>query len=126
MLQKIEINQNEFQVPLVYTLRIFCLSFGWNFPSISDLIRQSQLYFINADPFFEYPRPQMPNNVFVGGLANILESNFHEEELGEEWVQLLNNSLANEFGVVVFSLGTLARTDLMPLEHKVQYFRFLS
>lgn len=43
--------------------------FGQDFPSLDTLLFKTQLFFINADPFFEFPRPTTHNVIYVGGLT---------------------------------------------------------
>uniref|UniRef100_A0A914X8A0 glucuronosyltransferase n=1 Tax=Plectus sambesii TaxID=2011161 RepID=A0A914X8A0_9BILA len=89
----------------------FRAKYGDDFPSIPDLMRETQLYFINADPFFEYARPTQHNIIYMGGIT--MEK---PEPMNEEWTKLLENAPGE--GIVVFSLGSVARTEYMPMEKK--------
>uniref|UniRef100_A0A914WFX4 glucuronosyltransferase n=1 Tax=Plectus sambesii TaxID=2011161 RepID=A0A914WFX4_9BILA len=90
---------------------VFRANYGDDFPSIPDLMRETQLYFINADPFFEYARPTQHNIIYMGGIT--MEK---PEPMNEEWTKLLENAPGE--GIVVFSLGSVARTEYMPMEKK--------
>lgn len=92
---------------------IFRNNFGPEFPHFADLFRKTQLYFINADPLFEYPRPLMPNVIYVGGLT--MEN---PEPLDSKWEQLISTERAKNHGVIIFSLGTVAKTEAMPMQMK--------
>uniref|UniRef100_A0A914VDN0 glucuronosyltransferase n=1 Tax=Plectus sambesii TaxID=2011161 RepID=A0A914VDN0_9BILA len=90
---------------------VFRRKAGDDFPDFTTIIRETQLYFVNADPFFEYARPTQHNIIYVGGLTMQ-----NEEPLSAEWVKIMDE--ASDSGVVVFSLGTVASTHLMPIEMK--------
>uniref|UniRef100_A0A914W8K3 glucuronosyltransferase n=1 Tax=Plectus sambesii TaxID=2011161 RepID=A0A914W8K3_9BILA len=91
--------------------KIFRDKFGADFPDITDIIRETQLYFINADPFFEYPRPLQHNIIYIGGLTMQ-----KSEPLNLEWQKIMNET--SEDGVVIFSLGSIASTKDMPFKMK--------
>jgi hypothetical protein len=44
------------------------------------------------------------------------------EPMTEEWTKMLENAPGE--GIVVFSLGSVARTEYMPMEKKVSLFCF--
>uniref|UniRef100_A0A914WEH4 glucuronosyltransferase n=1 Tax=Plectus sambesii TaxID=2011161 RepID=A0A914WEH4_9BILA len=100
----------EYFILSTYT-EFFRAKYGDDFPSIPDLMRETQLYFINADPFFEYARPTQHNVIYMGGMT--MEK---PEPMNEEWTKLLENAPGE--GIVVFSLGSVARTEYMPIEKK--------
>lgn len=59
-----------FQYGVVMTYNeIFERQFGSDFPTLGQLMHNTQLYFINSDPFFEFPRPTLHNVIYVGGLT---------------------------------------------------------
>uniref|UniRef100_A0A914XF58 glucuronosyltransferase n=1 Tax=Plectus sambesii TaxID=2011161 RepID=A0A914XF58_9BILA len=90
---------------------VFRQKAGPDFPAVTDLFRETQLYFINADPFFEYPRPIQHNIIYVGGLTMQ-----QPEPLDDHWQKVMNESSEN--GVVIFSMGSVASTKDMPMEMK--------
>lgn len=58
----------QFGIVRVYN-SIFHEQYGPTFPTFNELLYKTQLYFINSDPMFEYPRPVTPNVIYVGGLT---------------------------------------------------------
>ncbi|XP_047577377.1 UDP-glucuronosyltransferase 1A10-like isoform X3 [Lutra lutra] len=65
-----------------------------------DLYSQTSIWLLRTDFVLEYPRPVMPNMVFIGGI------NCHERKpLPKEFEAYVNAS--GEHGIVVFSLGSM-------------------
>ncbi|XP_023578054.1 UDP-glucuronosyltransferase 1-9 isoform X6 [Octodon degus] len=65
-----------------------------------DLFSHTSIWLLRTDFVFDYPKPVMPNMVFVGGI------NCHKgKPLSEEFEAYVNAS--GEHGVVVFSLGSM-------------------
>uniref|UniRef100_A0A8C8RLU5 UDP-glucuronosyltransferase n=1 Tax=Pelusios castaneus TaxID=367368 RepID=A0A8C8RLU5_9SAUR len=65
-----------------------------------DLLNPSSIWLMRYDFVFEYPRPVMPNMVFIGGI------NCDERKaLPKEFEAMVNAS--GEHGFVVFSLGSM-------------------
>lgn len=59
-----------FQYGIAWTYSdIFHKIHGPEFPSLGQLMYKTQLFYINSDPFFEYPRPVPHNVIYVGGLT---------------------------------------------------------
>ncbi|XP_055978126.1 UDP-glucuronosyltransferase 1A8-like isoform X2 [Sorex fumeus] len=68
--------------------------------TLSDLYSHTSIWLIRSDFVLNYPRPVMPNMVFIGGI------NCHAgKPLIEEFEGYVNAS--GEHGVVVFSLGSM-------------------
>ncbi|XP_077169513.1 UDP-glucuronosyltransferase 1A1-like isoform X1 [Paroedura picta] len=65
-----------------------------------ELYSQASIWLLRQDFVFEYPRPLMPNMVFIGGLNCEKRS-----PLTEEFEAIVNAS--GEHGIVVFSLGSM-------------------
>ncbi|MEE6490842.1 hypothetical protein FKM82_016023 [Ascaphus truei] len=65
-----------------------------------DLFSRASIWLMRYDFVFEFPRPVMPNMVFIGGIncAN-------RKTLTQEFEKLVNSS--GEHGFVVFSLGSM-------------------
>ncbi|KAM9305641.1 UDP-glucuronosyltransferase 1A3-like [Gastrophryne carolinensis] len=65
-----------------------------------DLYSRASIWLIRHDFVFEFPRPFMPNMVFIGGIhcAN-------KKPLNQEFKKLVNSS--EDYGFVVFSLGSM-------------------
>nr|XP_048725741.1 UDP-glucuronosyltransferase 1A1-like isoform X1 [Caretta caretta] len=68
--------------------------------TVHNLLDQGSVWLMRLDFVFEYPRPVMPNMVFVGGL-NCAE----KKHLSQEFESIVNAS--GEHGFVVFSLGSM-------------------
>ncbi|XP_034641478.1 UDP-glucuronosyltransferase 1-8-like isoform X5 [Trachemys scripta elegans] len=68
--------------------------------TLLDLLSSSSIWLMRYDFVFEYPRPVMPNMVFIGGI-NCGE----RKALHEEFESIVNAS--GEHGFVVFSLGSM-------------------
>uniref|UniRef100_A0A8C5YRE8 UDP-glucuronosyltransferase n=1 Tax=Marmota marmota marmota TaxID=9994 RepID=A0A8C5YRE8_MARMA len=68
--------------------------------TIGDLFSQISIWLLRTDFVLEYPRPVMPNMIFVGGI------NCHQRKpLPKEFEAYVNAS--GEHGIVVFSLGSM-------------------
>ncbi|XP_073502828.1 UDP-glucuronosyltransferase 1A1-like isoform X5 [Phyllobates terribilis] len=65
-----------------------------------DLYRRASIWLLKKDFVFEFPKPVMPNMVFIGGIncAN-------KKLLNQDFESLVNSS--GEHGFVVFSLGSM-------------------
>ncbi|XP_015489554.1 UDP-glucuronosyltransferase 1-1-like isoform X7 [Parus major] len=68
--------------------------------TVQDLLRKGSVWLLRYDFVFEYPRPIMPNMVYVGGI-NCQE----KKPLSKEFEAMVNAS--GEHGIVVFSLGSM-------------------
>ncbi|CAN8201091.1 unnamed protein product [Coccothraustes coccothraustes] len=68
--------------------------------TIQELFSQASVWLMRYDFVFEYPRPIMPNMVYIGGI-NCLE----KKPLSKEFEAMVNAS--GEHGIVVFSLGSM-------------------
>jgi len=93
---------------------VFRNRFGPDFPHYGDILRKTQLYFSNADPFFEYGRPWTANVINVGGLTMK-----KPEPLSDKWQKIMDN--APKEGVVVFSFGSIANTTSMPQDLRMAF-----
>ncbi|KAM3851151.1 UDP-glucuronosyltransferase 1A1-like [Vipera latastei] len=68
--------------------------------TVLELYSQASIWLLRYDFIFEYPRPIMPNMVFIGGI-NCAKEN----PLTQEFESILEKS--GEDGVVVFSMGSM-------------------
>ncbi|XP_040532289.1 UDP-glucuronosyltransferase 1-6 isoform X2 [Gallus gallus] len=66
----------------------------------TDLLSHGSVWLMRYDFVFEFPRPTMPNMVFIGGI-NCAQKN----KLSQEFEAIVNAS--GEHGIVVFSLGSM-------------------
>ncbi|XP_053329251.1 UDP-glucuronosyltransferase 2A2-like [Spea bombifrons] len=74
--------------------------------SVFELYQRADIYLMKVDFVFEFPRPTMPNAVYIGGFQCQTP-----KPLPQELQEFMDSS---EQGVVVFSLGTLVKT--LPLK----------
>nr|XP_028559973.1 UDP-glucuronosyltransferase 1-1-like isoform X4 [Podarcis muralis] len=65
-----------------------------------ELFSKTSLWLLRYDFAFDYPRPVMPNMVFIGGI-NCAQ----KKPLSKEFEAMVNSS--GEHGIVVFSLGSM-------------------
>ncbi|KAG8432556.1 hypothetical protein GDO86_016986, partial [Hymenochirus boettgeri] len=65
-----------------------------------QLYSQASIWLVKGDFVFDYPRPLMPNMVFVGGINCV-----GRKQLSQEFEHLINRS--GEHGFVVFSMGSI-------------------
>uniref|UniRef100_A0A452FQD8 UDP-glucuronosyltransferase n=1 Tax=Capra hircus TaxID=9925 RepID=A0A452FQD8_CAPHI len=93
--------------------RLFCQYFYKNVEEIaseilqtpvttSELFSQTSIWLLRNDFVLDYPRPVMPNVVFIGGI-NCQKLN--QKPLSEEFEAYVNAS--GEHGIVIFSLGSM-------------------
>ncbi|XP_012785879.3 UDP-glucuronosyltransferase 1A1 isoform X2 [Ochotona princeps] len=68
--------------------------------TIQELVSLASVWLVRGDFVKDYPRPIMPNMVFVGGI-----NCFHRHPLSQEFEAYVNAS--GEHGIVVFSLGSM-------------------
>jgi len=66
---------------------------------------------INGEEVLDYPRPFLPGMMFM----EQLEDHTKTKELDETWKALVDGG---RDGVILFSLGTVANTSMMPLKMK--------
>ncbi|XP_028811236.1 UDP-glucuronosyltransferase-like [Denticeps clupeoides] len=82
-----------------------------------ELIGRGAIWLLRYDFTFEYPRPVMPNMVFIGGI-NCARAQSLPEDL-EEFVEG-----SGEHGFVVFTLGSMVSS--MPPEKAAEVFKAFS
>nr|XP_045003516.1 UDP-glucuronosyltransferase 1A5 isoform X6 [Jaculus jaculus] len=68
--------------------------------SLVDVLSHASVWLFRGDFVFDYPRPIMPNMVFIGGINCA-----HRKPLSQEFEAYINAS--GEHGIVVFSLGSM-------------------
>ncbi|XP_077011613.1 UDP-glucuronosyltransferase 1A3-like isoform X2 [Tamandua tetradactyla] len=68
--------------------------------SPADIFRYGSMWLFRGDFVMDYPRPIMPNMVFIGGINCA-----HRKPLPQEFEAYVNAS--GEHGIVVFSLGSM-------------------
>ncbi|XP_038604734.1 UDP-glucuronosyltransferase 1A1-like isoform X2 [Tachyglossus aculeatus] len=68
--------------------------------TLKELLSHSSVWLYRSDFVLNYPRPVMPNMVFVGGISCAVRN-----QLSQEFQNFVNDS--GEHGIVVFSLGSM-------------------
>ncbi|KAM5324807.1 UDP-glucuronosyltransferase 1A1-like isoform 4-T5 [Glossophaga mutica] len=68
--------------------------------TVQDLMSSASVWLLRGDFVMNYPRPIMPNVVFIGGINCA-----HQKPLSQEFEAYVNAS--GEHGIVVFSLGSM-------------------
>uniref|UniRef100_A0AC34PUN0 Glucuronosyltransferase n=1 Tax=Panagrolaimus sp. JU765 TaxID=591449 RepID=A0AC34PUN0_9BILA len=101
---------------MVKTDEIFKKHYGPDFPSVIDLARDSDLTFVLADEFLDFPRPILHNTVYIGGLG-LTSATSHNTNYLDELIQEVVD------GVVLFSLGTNIETKTVAETFKVNLFK---
>uniref|UniRef100_A0A0M3HFR0 UDP-glucuronosyltransferase n=1 Tax=Ascaris lumbricoides TaxID=6252 RepID=A0A0M3HFR0_ASCLU len=81
-----------------------------NFPDLKQLVRASPVLFVNTHPLIDIPRPISANIFYIGGIAMR-----QGKPLSKEFEKLIHSSRK---GVVLFSLGSITDTTVMPAAMK--------
>ncbi|XP_077011612.1 UDP-glucuronosyltransferase 1A1-like isoform X1 [Tamandua tetradactyla] len=68
--------------------------------TVQDLMNSASVWLFRTDFVKDYPRPIMPNMIFIGGIHST-----HRKPLSQEFEAYVNAS--GEHGIVVFSLGSM-------------------
>uniref|UniRef100_A0A0M3I447 UDP-glucuronosyltransferase n=1 Tax=Ascaris lumbricoides TaxID=6252 RepID=A0A0M3I447_ASCLU len=86
---------------------------GEDFPDLAVLARNAAIAFINVPQIVAIPRPISGKIVFVGGIAMKKPSN-----LSKEFAEIFDRPNSR---VVLFSLGSITKARLMPMEMKMAF-----
>uniref|UniRef100_A0A914W8K2 glucuronosyltransferase n=1 Tax=Plectus sambesii TaxID=2011161 RepID=A0A914W8K2_9BILA len=97
---------------------IFHRYYGSDFPSLDDLAKKSALAFVNADEFFELPRPITHRIIYVGGIGVQ-----NAQKLSNEVTKIVD---ASDKGVILLSFGSLANSSLLPIKKKLAILRTMA
>uniref|UniRef100_A0A914WLI8 UDP-glucuronosyltransferase n=1 Tax=Plectus sambesii TaxID=2011161 RepID=A0A914WLI8_9BILA len=92
--------------------------YGSDFPSLEDLAKKSALAFVNADEFFELPRPITHRIIYVGGIGVQ-----NAQKLSNEVTKIVD---ASDKGVILLSFGSLANSSLLPMKKKLAILRTMA
>ncbi|KAH7696352.1 CBN-UGT-47 protein, partial [Aphelenchoides avenae] len=80
-----------------------------SFPDVSDIVRDSALLLVCVDELVDFPRPLLPNVVYIGGVG----MGSPNKELPKDFEAEMTKGRS---GTVFFSLGTGMDTSTMPAE----------
>jgi len=87
------------------------------------LASKSSLVLVDDEEFLDFPRPILHKVLYIGGLGVFAHQNNGSNVLERKWSNIVENS---KDGVVLFSFGSVANTELMPLLWKVNFLSLLS
>uniref|UniRef100_A0A1I8A407 glucuronosyltransferase n=1 Tax=Steinernema glaseri TaxID=37863 RepID=A0A1I8A407_9BILA len=94
----------------------FRTRFGDDFPDIRQIIQNVSFAFVNSLDAIELPRPITSKIINIGGINNRSPA----KEMPYDMKQIFNMA---EKGVVLFSLGSIVNTTLMPEAQKWAFIR---
>ncbi|GMS85507.1 hypothetical protein PENTCL1PPCAC_7682, partial [Pristionchus entomophagus] len=92
------------------TERLLKEQFGSDFPNLDELKRSTSLWFLNAEPLIEFPRPIIHKMIDIGGIT---VSSGHNP-LNQKWSHIMGLRPQT----VLISFGTVAKSYLMPDNYK--------
>uniref|UniRef100_A0A915KTZ0 glucuronosyltransferase n=1 Tax=Romanomermis culicivorax TaxID=13658 RepID=A0A915KTZ0_ROMCU len=90
---------------------IFRKHYGPDFPDLYRLAAKSSLLLVNNEELLDFPRPILHKILYIGGIGLSKPA-----KLDEQWLKVVEDETYR--GVVVFSLGSIANTTLMPYAWK--------
>ncbi|GMR44769.1 hypothetical protein PMAYCL1PPCAC_14964, partial [Pristionchus mayeri] len=90
--------------------RVFRANFGEDFPNLDELANDISLWFYNAEPLIEFPRPIIHKIIDIGGIS---VSTGHKK-LNQTWSDIMDLRAKT----VLLSFGTVAKSYLMPENYK--------
>uniref|UniRef100_A0A0N5A5P3 glucuronosyltransferase n=1 Tax=Parastrongyloides trichosuri TaxID=131310 RepID=A0A0N5A5P3_PARTI len=93
-----------------YMQKEFDKKYGVGYYDSKTLISDSAFYFINSNPFVDFPGPRMSKMIEIGGLT-ISEP----KKLDKYWDGVLSKNKVN----ILISFGTFAQTNKMPKAKKM-------
>ncbi|GMS90547.1 hypothetical protein PENTCL1PPCAC_12722, partial [Pristionchus entomophagus] len=96
-----------FQLP---TERVLQQQFGLDFPNHEELKRLTSLWFLNAEPLIEFPRPILHKMIDIGGIT----VSSGDYSLTEDWKHIMGLRPKT----VLISFGTVAKSYHMPDNYK--------
>ncbi|KAL6744221.1 hypothetical protein Aduo_017179 [Ancylostoma duodenale] len=86
-----------------------------NFPNLREIAANASLCFVNADEMFDFPRPIIHKNIYIGGLGVD-----EPKPLDEKFTGLMNKG---KKGVIIISLGTIAPFQAFSVKVKMGFVR---
>lgn len=108
-------NIRSYYYGMTKTEEIFRKHYGPDFPSVINLARDSDMTFVLADEFLDFPRPILHNTVYIGGLG-LASATSHTTEYLSQFIQ------ESADGVILFSLGTNIETKTISEIFKTNLF----
>ncbi|PIC50232.1 hypothetical protein B9Z55_001218 [Caenorhabditis nigoni] len=84
---------------------------GENIPDWRDLLPTASIFFVNSNPFLDFPRPVLQKTIPIGGISVNMKWTT-EHQISSEWEQILNKRTSN----VLISFGSMVKSTHMPLK----------
>ncbi|CAO4360901.1 unnamed protein product [Caenorhabditis nigoni] len=84
---------------------------GENIPDWRDLLPSASIFFVNSNPFLDFPRPVLQKTIPIGGISVNMKWTT-EHQISSEWEQILNKRTSN----VLISFGSMVKSTHMPLK----------
>uniref|UniRef100_A0A914VYI9 UDP-glucuronosyltransferase n=1 Tax=Plectus sambesii TaxID=2011161 RepID=A0A914VYI9_9BILA len=94
---------------------LFHRYYGNDFPSLDDLAKKTSVAFVNADEFFEFPRPITHRVIYIGGIGVP-----KTKKLSTDLSSIVESA---DKGVILLSFGSIANSTLLPMEKKLAILR---
>ncbi|CAJ0603984.1 unnamed protein product [Cylicocyclus nassatus] len=88
-------------------IKLFKKKFGPDFDGWQQLLADTSLWFVNSNPYLDYPRPTLHRSLSIGGIT---VSSDHEKNELPEWDAFLNERNTT----VLVSFGSVAKAVYMP------------
>ncbi|KAK6751127.1 hypothetical protein RB195_002851 [Necator americanus] len=85
-----------------------------NFPNLIDLAKQCPLVMVNSNDLYDIPRPTLAKIVNIGGVGIQAQD---VKPLSTEFQRIVDDAE----GIVVFSFGSVAPSDRMPMSWKMAF-----
>ncbi|CCD72462.1 glucuronosyltransferase [Caenorhabditis elegans] len=82
---------------------------GQDLPDWRELLSTASIFFINSNPFFDFPRPVLQKTVPIGGISVNLKW-IKEQKLTKDWEEVLEMRKKT----VLISFGSLVKSAYMP------------
>lgn len=82
---------------------------GKDLPDWRDLLPSASIFFVNSNPFLDFPRPVLQKTVPIGGISVNLKW-IKEQKLSGEWEEVLNRRPHS----MLISFGSMVKSTHMP------------
>ncbi|KAF1771156.1 hypothetical protein GCK72_002982 [Caenorhabditis remanei] len=82
---------------------------GEDVPDWRDLLSTASIFFVNSNPFLDFPRQVIQKTVPIGGISVNIDW-IREQKLSSDWVEILEKREKN----VLISFGSMVKSTHMP------------
>uniref|UniRef100_A0A1I7TWZ8 UDP-glucuronosyltransferase n=1 Tax=Caenorhabditis tropicalis TaxID=1561998 RepID=A0A1I7TWZ8_9PELO len=90
-------------------MRIYREFLGENLSDWRELVSAASIFFVNSNPFLDFPRPMIQKTIPIGGISVNMKW-IKEQNLPIEWNQILDKRPHN----VLISFGSMVKAMYMP------------